>query len=428
MTSLESLFEEVDNIDNQSIMNLITKLCSIDTTAPPGNTYREYIDVITPLFKELGYNTKEVAIPDDLVAQIPYPISGPRINLVATKNFGQSKDITFFGHMDVVPAADQGTDKWKFPPFEPTLKGGKIYGRGTADNKGPMVGLLLALQLIERLKLTPNYNINVLNCTDEEIGFYPGARYLAENGFAKGVIFCIDFSVDPILLLGSAGDLDVEIETIGRSSHSGLSFMGVNALEAMIPILDELMELKRLVESRQSRDIPGFPDPLTSQTKNMIPLLNLDLINAGQKSNILPGDCRLIINRRIIPDEKYDDVKTEIMDAIERGKARSNALDVKVRFDYSYPPLKVNIKSSDVQKIKKVIMRVHNIKEEKIREQGMAITFDIGFVAQVLKTENIIIRGVSYGGSNTHGVNEHIRIKDMKKFIKEILAFLCGNF
>ncbi|MFW9949889.1 MAG: M20 family metallopeptidase [Candidatus Thorarchaeota archaeon] len=428
MIDLERLFEEVEKIDNQTIMDLTKKLCSINTTVPPGDTYREYVNVIQPFFKKLGFKTEEVTIPDELIENIPHPIRGSRINLVSTRNFGQNKEVTFLGHMDVVPAIDEGDDKWKYPPFEPTLKGGKIYGRGVGDNKGAMVSLILALHLIQKLKIIPNYNIHVLNCTDEELGFYPGARYLAEKGYVKGVIYCMDFSVDPILLLGSAGDLDIIVETIGRSSHSGLSFMGVNALEAMVPILDELMEIKKSIESRQSKDILGFPDPITAQSKNMIPLLNLDIIRAGQKSNIIPGTCQLIINRRIIPDENYDDVRTEILDAIERGKKLSNALDVRVRFEYSYPPLKVDINSPDVQKIKKVIMKVHNIPEEKIRKQGMSITFDVGFVAQVLNTQNIIIRGVTYGGSNTHGVNEHIRIKDMKKFIKEILTFLCGNF
>ena len=428
MNHLESLFEEVEKIDNQTIMHLIDKLCRINTTNPPGNTYREYVDSLRPFFAKLGYNQEEIIIPEELLNQIPYPISGPRINLVASRNFGQPDTISFFGHMDVVSAADQGEERWKFPPFLPTLKAGKIFGRGVADNKGAMVCLILALQIINKLNIIPKYNINVLNCTDEELGFYPGARYLAEKGYAKGVIYCMDYFVEPVLLLGSAGNLDVEIETIGRSAHSGLSFMGVNALEAMVPILDELLELKKLIESRESKDIPGFPDPKTAQKKNMIPLLNLDMINAGQAPNIVPGSCRLIINRRIIPDEKYKDVKNELMATIEKGKSRSSALEVKVRFDYSYPPLKVDVNSPEIKRIKKVIMKIHNIPEEKIRMQGMAITFDVGFVAQVLNTQNIIIRGVTYGGSNTHGVNEHIRIKDMKKFIKEILAFLCGDF
>jgi succinyl-diaminopimelate desuccinylase len=428
MIKLESIFEEVDNLDREYILNIFKKLVRINTTNPPGNNYRTYVDVISHFFKDLNYELEEVTVPKDLIKQIPYTLEGPRINLVARKDFGQEKEISFFGHMDVVPASNEGDEKWKFPPFEPTLKGGKIFGRGVADNKGAMVCLILAMQIIKKLNLTPKFNINILNCTDEEIGFYPGARYLAENGYVKGTIFCMDFMVDPVVLLGSAGDLDVEIEVIGRSSHSGLSFLGVNALEESIPILTELIELKKKVENRVSKDIPGFPDPITAEERNLSPLFNIDMIKSGEKSNIIPNICKITINRRIIPDEQYENVKQEIVDAIERGKNKSKALDVRVDFKYSYPSLKVNINEPDVKKIIKVIKFVQKVPDQKIRKMGMSITFDIGYVADVLNTQNIIVRGVAYGGSNTHGVNEVVRIKDVKTFIKEILAFLCGDF
>ena len=57
----------------------------------------------------------------------------------------------------------------------------------------------------------------------------------------------------------------------------------------------------------------------------------------------------------------------------------------------------------------------------------MTLTFDVGFVAQILKTQEIILRGVATAGSNTHGVNETIRLKDIKTFIKEIIIFLCAD-
>ena len=130
MTDLEQIFREVDNLDRETIMDLIQTLVSINTTVPPGNSYREYVDAISPYFEELGYNLEEVVVPDELVKQIPSPLQGPRINLVASKDYGQEKYITFCGHMDVVPADDEGMEKWRFPPFEPTMiKSGRDIGR-----------------------------------------------------------------------------------------------------------------------------------------------------------------------------------------------------------------------------------------------------------------------------------------------------------
>ncbi|MFW9899791.1 MAG: M20 family metallopeptidase [Candidatus Thorarchaeota archaeon] len=428
MVDFNRIFEEVENLDRERIMELMRTLINIDTTVPPGNSYRKYVDTISPYFKNLGYNLEEVIVPEELIKQIPYPLEGPRINLVATKEFNQEKYVTFCGHMDVVPASEESNEKWRFPPFEATMiKSGKIYGRGVGDNKGPMICLILALQILDKLNITPKYNIRVLNCTDEEIGFYPGIRYLAEQGYVKGTVFCIDYAIEPMILIGTSGDLNIEVRTIGRSSHSGLSLLGVNALEEMVPILVELIELKKKVELRQSEDIPGFPDPKTKEKRNLGPLFNLDVIKSGEKANIIPDLCKLVINRRIIPDESIEEVKEEISEAIERAKTNSKALDVKTTFKYSYPPLKVDINSPEIKRIKKVIQLVHKIPEEKIRITGMNLTFDVGFVAQILNTQEIIIRGVATAGSNTHGVNETIRLKDIKKFIKEILMFLCAD-
>ena len=140
MIGKEQIFNEVENIYRNHIMDIMNTLINIDTTVPPANSYREYVDALTPYFIDLGFDLEEVIVPQELVQQIPYPLEGPRINLVATKDYGQEKNISFYGHMDVVPAPNEGQEKWRFPPFKATMiKSGKIYGRGTSDMKGAMV-------------------------------------------------------------------------------------------------------------------------------------------------------------------------------------------------------------------------------------------------------------------------------------------------
>ena len=424
MVDLERIYEEVDNLGRHQIMDIMTKLVGVDTTVPPGNTYREYVDLISPYFKKLGYSLEEVIMPDELVKQIPYPLEGPRVNLVATKDFGQKKFVCFYGHMDVVPAPNDGEKKWRFPPFEATMiKSGKIYGRGTSDMKGAMACLILALQIIEKLKLTPKFNIRVMNCTDEEIGTYPGVRYLEERGYVKDIIFCMEGVINPIIPVGAAGALNVNVETIGRSCHSGMNFMGVNALEEMVPILVELMKLKKIVEERESADIPGVRPSDTGERMNMSPMFNLDIIRSGEKENIVPDLCTLTINRRYIPDEKYEDVIQEIQDAIDRGKAKSKALDVKVTYKYDYPAFKNDQNSPANLRIKKVMNLVQGVSEDEIAIVGSSGSTDMGFLTKY----DVIIHGNSSVVSNSHGVNETIKLKDILTYIKEIIVFLCAD-
>jgi len=424
--SLEQIYKAVDNLGREKVMSVMRTFINIDTTVPPGNAYRQYVDALTPFFRNLGYSLEEVVVPEELVKQIPYNLEGPRINLVATKSFGRDKDVSFYGHMDVVPAPNNGEKKWRFPPFEATMIGsGKIYGRGTSDMKGAMVCLILALQIIEELKLTPKYNINVMNCTDEEIGIWPGIRYLAEKGYVKGTVFCMEGVINPIIPIGTAGALNVIVESFGKSCHSGMNFLGINALEETVPILVELMKLKKIVEARESKNIPGLPRFGTGEKRNMTPMFNLDIIHSGTKTNIVPDLCTLTINRRVIPDENLEDVKKEISEAIERGKAKSKLLNVKTTFIYDYPPMVADPNAPDITRMKKVMMEVQKVPENKIMVVGIAGSSDMGYVSEILKTKDIVFHGVGNPGSNDHAVNEHVKLKEVKTYIKELIVFLC---
>ena len=429
MDVLKTIYKAVEEISHEEVMDLMKILIDIDTTVPPGNTYREYVDTISPYFEELGYDLEEVLVPDKLVKKIQESLEGPRVNLIASKNFGQDRNVSFYGHMDIVPATSDGQIKWKFPPFQATMiKSGKIFGRGTADMKGAMVGLIIALQIIENLNLSPKYNIHVLNCTDEELGRHPGIAYLAEKGYIKGSIFCMDSGIEPIIRIGFHGVVNLIVETFGRSCHSGLNYLGINALEQTIPILVELMDLKKKVEKRESINIPMEGRPDSDKQWNMTPMFNIDIIKSGNKTNIIPDYCKFAINRRIIPEENFEDVIREIERAIERGREKSKLLDLRITYTYDYPALKIDPKGVAVTRMKEVIKLVQNVAEENIKYLGEGGSTDMGLVSQILNTRDIIMHGPSYSASNPHGVNEVIRMSDLKTFIKELLVFLCYDF
>ena len=96
----------------------------------------------------------------------------------------------------------------------------------------------------------------------------------------------------------------------------------------------ELLALKKEVEARRS-DLPLMPSP--GAPSHLSPMFNLDIIHAGVKSNIVPSSCTLVVNRRYIPEERYDDVEAEIRAAVARGQAQSKALGVDVEFMRTYP-------------------------------------------------------------------------------------------
>jgi succinyl-diaminopimelate desuccinylase len=346
----QAAFDLVEK-NEEKLLERYRTVIGVDTSVPPGNTYEELIDKVEPEFKRLGFETERVVIPEDLYSHIPLPLEGPRVNLVATRSHGK-EPVTIYAHMDVVPIEEE----WSVDPFGAEVKDGKIFGRGTADMKGAIASILTAVECMDQAGVEPNYDLIICLCTDEEIGGYPGIWHLAKEGHVKGHMLCLEGNQEPVTTLGSAGMVDVMITVTGESCHSGMNFLGVNAIDAMLPIFNELYDLKLEVERRES-DLPGMDHEKAPSTQ-MTPMFNFSIINAGVKANIVPATATLLINRRYIPDERYEDVTQEILDAVERARSKSVAKDVQVDFYHAYPPMRLNPDGPRMRKIREAVQLV----------------------------------------------------------------------
>lgn len=96
-------------------------------------------------------------------------------NYVGTADLNdKEKQLDILAHLDVVPAGEG----WEVTgPFEPVLKDGKLYGRGTADDKGPAVAALYALRAVKELGIPLSKNVRLILGTDEECGSSDIAHY-----------------------------------------------------------------------------------------------------------------------------------------------------------------------------------------------------------------------------------------------------------
>ncbi|TVR73925.1 MAG: M20 family peptidase [Sphaerobacteraceae bacterium] len=390
----------------------------VDTSVPPGDTYEELIDKLEPEFQRLGFKTERVTIPESEYAHIPLPLKGPRTNLVATRSTGK-EPITIYAHMDVVPVEEAWTEE----PFGAEVKDGKIYGRGTADMKGAIASVLTAVECMDEAGVEPNFDLIVCLCTDEEIGGYPGIEYLAKKGYVKGHMLCLEGGQDPMTWLGSAGSVDVTITVTGESCHSGMNYLGINAIDAMIPVLNELYELKKEVEVRES-DLPGPPHPKARSSK-MTPMFNFAIINGGVKSNIVPATATLLINRRFIPEETYEQVTQEIQDAVDRAKEKSPARAIDVSFYDVYPAMKLDPNGPRMAKMKESVQLVQGYSDEEWKAFAVAGSTDMANVQQVMGWTDIPFRGPGRMTSRAHGSDEHVYVEDAKAHVKELIHYLA---
>jgi succinyl-diaminopimelate desuccinylase len=406
------------------MVEVLSDLIKVDTSVPPGNNYSRLLDVVEPEFKKFGCKTQRVLTPDDKEKMEAQKLSGPRENLVASLGNDRPK-VSVYAHIDVVPA----DESWTCDPFGAEVVDGKLYGRGTVDDKGPIACVLGALKIIHELGLEPKFSIDTLLCTDEELGghYQPGTEYLAQNGYFSNHLIWLDMgALEPGYTMGTAGSIQVDITGIGKSCHSGMNYLGVNALEEMVPILVELMALKKEVEQRQSR-VSSFPDPKSPFTHGkMSPMFNLTIIHSGTKANIVPAECMLTVNRRYIPDENPDEVIAEIQAAVNRGKEKCKLIDLKMDVIRGYGAVELDIENQAVRKMQEAINVVQSY--DGLLFGGMSGSTDLACVAEALHPQKLEVAhfGVARASDlRAHGADEFVYVEDLVTVAKQLVHYFC---
>ena len=402
------------------IVDVLQRIIAVDTSVPPGENYARLIDIVEPEFKKFNFETQRVVVPEDKVAQIPFELSGERCNLVASLKNGKPK-ASAYAHMDVVPI----DEPWTVDPFAGIVKDGKLYGRGTVDMKGSIACYLGAVKVLHDMGLEPRYELDCLLCTDEEIGVYPGSRYLAEEGYFSNHLVWLELgAVDPVVVVGAAGTVDMELTGYGKSCHSGMNYLGINAIEEMVPILQELLTLKKDVQKRLSR-IPAFPAPGYPYEK-MTPMFSITVMQGGTKDNIVPGECRLTVNRRYLVDERYEDVVAEIREAVARGRQKSKLIDVKLNFNCSYGPVEIDPQSPASKKMRAAATAVKGYTD--FLYGGISGSTDLAMVADALKPEKIDVAAfglVRAEDIRAHAADEFVYLEDLISMTKQLVHYFA---
>ena len=181
--------------------------------------------------------------------------------------------------------------------------------------KGSIVALLLALELIKGEPL--KYDMSVMITTDEESGQTSQLRYLAQ--YLQPVSGAYFFNLDSnsrYVSITSLGAIQMDVKVKGKSVHSAMSHLGENAVEKSILLSNALMDLKKRVVKKESA-IPVHPE---TGITSMVPRLNINMIKGGLKSNIVPDECLITIDRRLIPEESVEQARKELLDTLSSVK------------------------------------------------------------------------------------------------------------
>lgn len=214
-------------------------------------------------------------------------------------------------HQDTVPV-----DGMTIPPFEPTEREGRVYGRGACDVKGGLAAMLAAVTqlFLERPAGLPEI---VLSLTCDEEATSLGINHLVGSwqGTAPAYRFCprkpdVAIIAEPTLLdivVAHRGAVRWQIRTTGRACHSSRPAEGINAIYRMARVLGCLETYAaRLPDSRPAHRLCG---PAT---------LSVGLISGGSSVNVVPDGCVIDIDRRLLPGEDSMRARDEVIEHLRK--------------------------------------------------------------------------------------------------------------
>ena len=209
-------------------------------------------------------------------------------NLFATHGAGDPV-LVFLGHTDVVPPGP--ADAWTSAPFEPTLRDGRLYGRGAADMKSGVAAMTLALEGFVRSNPRHRGSVALLVTSDEEGIGKDGVRRVAEEFRRRGqrIDWCVvgepssRETLGDLIRVGRRGSLTGRLRVRGVQGHVAYPDRARNPIHAFAPALAEL------AATRWDAGNDAFP-PTTFQVSNL---------NAGTGAdNVIPGTLDAIFNFR----------------------------------------------------------------------------------------------------------------------------------
>jgi succinyl-diaminopimelate desuccinylase len=404
--------EECLRLDMDYLLRVLRDLIAFRTVAPPGSCYHEVVDYLVPIFKGMGFTVDKMVMPQEVFeAQCTDArLVGDRVNMRASLDVGAKETLVIYAHLDVVPPGDG----WTTDPFQMVVKGERAYGRGISDCKGSVACLIAALKILLEAR-KPKYNLSVLLTTDEEVGGYSGLCYLTDVGLVKGdYMLCMDGFSDDVVI-GSNGIITWEAVVHGKAAHSGSSFLGVNAVEKSLSLMEALMDLKKSVQSRRSYLAASSALEAVGLT-NLMPMLNITMINGGIKENIVPDRCVLRGDRRVIPEESME----EAMEEIEKT-VKALDIDLDLRFFPGYPPMSVNPDHKWVADVREAIEKGIGFLPRLSGAQGS--------LDQAYATDKTGIPTCVYGvgrqmESNIHSPDENVRLSDLEGFARFLIELV----
>ena len=269
--------------------------------------------------------------------------------------------IALMAHQDVVPIAPGTEGDWQQPPFSGALKDGFVWGRGSWDDKGNLMSIMEAVEMLAASGFKPRQTIYLIFGQDEEIGGPRGAMQIARLFKERGIHlqFVLDEGLlitdgllaglnQPAALVGVAekGYMSLQLTASATPGHSSMpppqaETSAIGMLSAALARLEDqqmplaVRGLSQEMFETLAPEMSGLNRVFLSNLWLFKPLIEqqlkkgastnallrtttaLTVVNAGNADNVLPGRANATVNFRLLPGDSSEAVIAHVADAVK---------------------------------------------------------------------------------------------------------------
>ncbi len=257
----------------------------------------------------------------------------PNVILIA-RGRGGGKSLMLNAHTDTVGVSDMEA------PFEPVIRGGRLYGRGAYDMKSGLAACMLALKAARDMNLRGDVMVSAV--ADEEYGSIGTEALLAEWGRWPADAALISEPTEMAISIAHRGFVWVDIETTGVAAHGSRPHLGIDAIAKMGKALVALEALDRQMRARPSHDLLGSGS------------LHASLISGGEEISMYPAHCQLQVERRTLPGETRASVEAEIGEILDEIAAADPDFNARAKATFARSAYHIEAAHPLVQQLRRV--------------------------------------------------------------------------
>ena len=420
------------------VLKLLVKIESISSEKKHYKDVEQSAESVKDLFEGLG-----------LTSKISKSNEGMPAVLAQTEQDPSKKTVLLYAHHDVQPVGDLSL--WETDPFVPEIIDGRLYGRGSGDNKA---GVVTHYEVIKALKDNPPVNIKVFIEGEEEIGSPCMAEFLDEyqDDLEADVIIIADSGNikigTPTVTTSLRGLVDgvIVVEQPMRAVHSGLgggvvpdAFMvlskiiasfhnekGELQIEGLTPSDMEVLELeeKDIKEIFGSEDINLFE--LDSISKRLwlepaLSILAIDAPSTQEAVNLLIPNAKAKVSLRLPPTENPE----HAMKMLEEHIMKNIPWGAKVRFEPEAMGSGI-VADPNKEFTKTLVKNFEEVWDNNAAYMGVggSIPFANDFVEKFPNAELVLVGAADEEMGNAHAPNESVQIEDIENLIKSLVKTL----